>query len=200
MGSEKFKEVCRQQGIILDSAEAKRVVTLWRNTYDMIPSLWKRAELSLSAMEARTEMDVGEDGVVKAGVLPSGDVGFILPEGRYIRYPDLRREEKSWTYAGRGSERIKLFSGKCVENCVQALARHIIADQWLIVVDWLKQNAPQWRVVLQVHDELVLAGPKRDAERVAAVVERVMSTSPTWWPAVPLAAEFSIADRYGDAK
>lgn len=200
MGAAKFRDVCRQNKIDLDETEAKRIVDLWRETYSMIPSLWKKADLALEAMYQRAETPVGEGGVVTAGVTPLGEVGFTFPEGRCVCYPDLRRDERQWTYAGRGQERIKLFGGKNTENIVQALARHIIADQWLIIADWLKQNAPRWRVVLQVHDELVLAGPKQDAERVAAVVERVMSTSPTWWPAVPLAAEFSIAERYGDAK
>jgi DNA polymerase I-like protein with 3'-5' exonuclease and polymerase domains len=200
MGAVKFRDVCRQNKIDLDETEAERVVALWRKTYDMIPSLWKKADLALDAMYKQSEMDIGEGGIVKAGVLPTGEAGFILPEGRSIRYPDLRRDERQWTYAGRGSKRIKLFGGKNVENIVQSLARHIIADQWLLVAAWLQKHAPRWRVVLQVHDELVLAGPKADAERVAEVVLRIMSTSPTWWPDVPLAAEASIAERYGDAK
>ena len=65
---------------------------------------------------------------------------------------------------------------------------------------WLKANAPQWRVVLLVHDEIVATGPKEDAERVAAALTKIMSTSPDWWPEIPLGAEAGIGERYGDAK
>ncbi len=83
------------------------------------------------------------------------------------------------------------------ENICQALARHILADQWLLLDDWLRCEAPQWRVVLQVHDELVLCGPEPGAERVADALRRVMATPPRWWPELPLAAKVGISTRFG---
>ena len=80
-----------------------------------------------------------------------------------------------------------------VHNCCQHLARNIMAEQWNIV-------ARRYPVVLQVHDEIALVVPEAEAEEALAYTLEVMSTSPSWWPDIPLAAEGAIADTYGDAK
>jgi DNA polymerase len=200
MGHAKFRDVCRQQGITIDETEARRTVSLWRETYDQIPSLWRSTDAAIDAILKGYETTFGSHGVVKAGRIDEETLGLKFPGGRYVRYPHLSLTEDGYRYAGRRNEQRYLFGGKVVENAVQALARHILADQWLWVAAWCKKHAPAWRVVLQVHDELVLAGPEGDAQRVAEAVGALMSRSPTWWPHVPLAAEWSIAARYGDAK
>ena len=80
-----------------------------------------------------------------------------------------------------------------VHNCCQHLARNIIAEQWLKI-------AKRYKVVLQVHDEVVALVPEDEAEEAANYMVEVMSTSPEWWPEIPLAAEASYGDSYGDAK
>lgn len=201
-GAEKFREMCRRDrsNIILSEIEAKQIVTLWRKTYSHIPALWRAADASLARMADKQQHSIGVGNLVTTGVIDA-DVGFLLPEGRYIRYPDLRADsEGNYDYfAGKG-KRKKLWGGILVENLGQSLARHIIADQWLWVDQWFKQNAPQWRVVLQVHDEIVAAGPKSEAPAVLQILTTLMSTAPSWWSDIPLAAEGAIADRYGEAK
>jgi len=88
----------------------------------------------------------------------------------------------------------------CTENSCQHLARNIIAEQWLQFQLWCQQTHPRWRVVLQVHDELVAVGPEDEAPEVAANLERILSTPPSWWSDLPLAAETGYAQRYGMAK
>lgn len=196
-GWKKFQEICRQKGVILSDKRAREIVDLWRTVYSRIPEQWARLDEALKAMYHGSVMEIGKGLVLT--FREEGVCGFWLPNNRRIRYYDLQPSADGWSYATRKGRR-SIYSGKCDENICQALARHIIADQWMDFDRWLKANAPQWRVVLLVHDEIVATGPKEDAERVAAALTKIMSASPDWWPEIPLGAEAGIGERYGDAK
>ena len=88
-----------------------------------------------------------------------------------------------------------------VHNCVQAIARDIIAEQALnfLKTDVAKRNGIT-HPALTVHDELVYVVPERDAEEALHALLEVMKTPPTWWPEIVLWAEGDIADTYGAAK
>lgn len=193
-GWQKFQHICRLNKVTLTDEEAQRIVKLWRDTYSMIPKFWRAADAALPAIFTGVEQEVGPSGLI----LTCGE-GLRTPPQHMIRYAELRREEDGgWTYLNR-KQRKSVYGGSMVENICQHIARNIIADQWVKSALWCAKNAPEWRVVLQVHDEIVLCGPARHAELVEKAVVKIMSTSPTWWPEVPLAAEGGIGATYGDA-
>lgn len=70
-----------------------------------------------------------------------------------------------------------------VHNCVQALARIIIAEQMLKVHD------AGYRLVTMSHDELVCVVPEKQADKALKEIIAIMSTPPVWAPGLPLAAE-----------
>lgn len=76
-----------------------------------------------------------------------------------------------------------------VHNCVQALARCIVAEQMLEI-------SKKYRVVTMSHDEIVAVCPNKDAEKCLADMLKVMSTPPDWAPGLPLAAEGGWAPEY----
>lgn len=82
-----------------------------------------------------------------------------------------------------------------VHNCTQALARIVIRDNMLAV-----ERELGCRVVLQVHDEIVMVAPEETAESVYENAIRIMRTPPGWAAGLPLDAEGGVATRYGDAK
>ena len=84
--------------------------------------------------------------------------------------------------------------GLTAENIVQALSRHIMADQMMMLVD------EGYRVVLTCHDEIVLCEPEDKAEAAYKRLHEVMSTPPWWAKGLPLAAEGAVCKSYGDAK
>lgn len=191
MGWTKFKETCRQQKVILDDAEAERTVRLWRDTYTAIPEFWKNADKALAAMARGAEMAVDACGLVK-----TAEGKLLTPPANSIIYPSLRRSSNGWEYSsrrGKSTETVRLFGPKVVENICQHLARNIIAEQWLRI-------ATRYRVVLQVHDEIVCVVPEDEVEAAAAFMVEVMSTSPDWWPDIPLAAEAAYGKTYADCK
>lgn len=82
-----------------------------------------------------------------------------------------------------------------VHNCVQHLARCIIADNALAI-----RKTTGLSPVLMVHDEIVYVAPESEAEDVLRVVQGIMRTPPTWWPELVTWSEGDIADTYGEAK
>jgi hypothetical protein len=82
-----------------------------------------------------------------------------------------------------------------VHNCVQAIARDIIADN---MFSFYKETGLY--PALMVHDELVYVVPENQAEKLLDKLQQIMRTPPQWWPDIVLESEGDIADTYGDAK
>ena len=82
-----------------------------------------------------------------------------------------------------------------VHNCVQAIARDIIADNMFSF--YTKTGLYP---ALMVHDELVYVVPEHQAEKLLDKLQQIMRTPPQWWPDIVLESEGDIADTYGDAK
>jgi len=82
-----------------------------------------------------------------------------------------------------------------VHNCVQHLARQVIADNAIQV-----QKETGYSPALTVHDELVYVTPENEAETLLDKVQSIMRTPPEWWPELVTWSEGDIADTYGDAK
>lgn len=76
-----------------------------------------------------------------------------------------------------------------VHNCVQALARCVVAEQILTIAD-------KYRVVLLVHDEVVLCVPEHQAEQALADTLEAFHTPRPWCPDLPVAGEGKISDYY----
>jgi hypothetical protein len=202
-GPAKFKDMVRMLSsgkVSISMDESKEIVKTWRSTYMDIVALWRQADQALTAMYRGSEMQVGDSGVVWTFSDPDNyTCGFEMPRGRRIYYHDLQPSEDGWTYMTR-SGRVKLYSGKAVENLTQSLARHILADQWLEIDRMLREGFPKWKIALQVHDELVMSGPEEEADTVMAQVVAIMRRSPIWWPDIPLEVEAHVGDSYGAVK
>lgn len=200
-GSHKFQHMARMFGIPLTSKEAERIVTLWRDTYKEIPAFWREAERAIRTVfdSHNATYAFGDNDIVCADRI-GGVVGYRFPNGAFVTYNDLRRDaDNGWSYKGRHGRK-RLYGGAAVENICQAVARHILAEQWVAFSKYLREHAPEWQVVLQVHDELVAAGPKEHAEAVADALLRSLQTPPSWWPNLHLGAKVYIGERFSDLK
>lgn len=78
-----------------------------------------------------------------------------------------------------------------VHNCVQALARCVIAEQ-------LVKISERYRPVLTVHDAIAIVAPVADAEAAQVYVEGCFNTTPEWAAGLPLACESGIGANYGE--
>jgi DNA polymerase len=194
-GWKKFKLIAKTMGgLDLSDAEAEAVTTDWRNSYPEIVRGWRVCHEALQWIHDGVERPIDP-----WGLCWTSKYGIRLPSGRFIRYPNLHLEKTSdgnyeWWY-GQGRHRTRIYAGKVTENCIQALARDIIADN---MFTFYKETGLY--PALMVHDELVYVVPENQAEKLLDKLQQIMRTPPQWWPDIVLESEGDIADTYGDAK
>ena len=127
----------------------------------------------------------------------------LLPSGREIRYRQTREEQvpdkfnpgetkKAWTYAAPRGGRAHVYGGLLAENTTQALCRDLLA------LGMVRLEAAGYRVVLHVHDEVVveldLAGPS--AEEQFAEIKRIMAQIPPWAEGLPFEVAGGVDPRW----
>lgn len=145
-------------GAEMSDAELKQLVTDWRTASPHIVQLWwdvERAALTAVREQLPTETH-GFRFSYESGIL------FIrLLSGRRLAYVKPRIEPNrfggdSITYEGIGTnrkwERLETYSGKLVENLVQATARDLLF--------YAMKNLSRYFMVGHVHDEIILECPE----------------------------------------
>ena len=133
---------------------------------------------------------------------------LVLPSGRSIWYRNARshpHEDKPdridrRTFIGKsqnvGHTRVDTHGGKLTENITQAVARDVLFD---LMMKLQKKHDKGWpgRLVLHVHDEVVLEVKEKHAEQVLADTLGLMSVAPKWAPGLQVKGAGKIMDRYG---
>jgi len=197
MGAAKFRAQLKTFGVELSQEECTRIITVYRNTYPMIPKLWYQAGDALKAMMQDATAPLGRDGVLTV----EGRVGIRLPNGFYIKYPHLRhqlsdegRNEMVYdTKRGKTTIPNRIYGGKVVENVCQAVARIVIGEQMLNI-------AKKYRVVMTVHDAVCCVVPEHEEQTAKEYVEMCMRMRPKWALELPLDCESGSGDSYGGCK
>jgi DNA polymerase len=180
-------------GADLTKEKCDEIVKLYRDTNDMIVKLWREGDKALKGMaDWQPTSKPFYYGKNKCVIVT--EEGFKLPNGLYIRYPDLKLntdETKSgYEYKSRKGP-VSLWGGSIVENVVQALARIIVGEQMLKLTE-------RYRPVLTVHDAAVCVVPEEDVDKACAWIVEVMSTPPDWAKGLPVACEAQVGYNYGE--
>ena len=195
MGAAKFQAQLKTFNVDMPESECKRIITVYRETYPMIPRLWRQAGDALDAMANNQTAPIGRDGVL----LVYGKDGIKLPNGLSIKYPNLRwkpmmgSQHNEMVYdqkKGRAIIPTRIYGGKAVENICQALARIVIGEQMLMV-------ARRLRVVMTVHDAVGAIAPTGKAAEAREYVEQCMRIRPKWATLLPLNCESKMGVSYG---
>ena len=195
MGAVKFQAQLKTFGVTVEADEAARIIQVYRETYPQIPKLWRQANRALDAIEQDMTDELGRPGVL----VVDGKKGIRMPNGLYIKYPNLRKRtnddgKDEYVYdtkRGRAVIPNKIYGGKGVENCCQALARIIIGEQMLMI-------AKKYRVVMTVHDAIAVIAPEEEILRAQEFVEMCMRIRPSWAKDLPLNCESGYGKSYGD--
>lgn len=195
MGAKKFQAQLKNFNVVISLDEAERIISTYRTTYPKITELWKSAASALKAVLQNQQTTLGRDGVLKI----EGSSGVLLPNGLYLRYPNLRilqsEEGKAElmydTKKGKAVIPTRIYGGKVIENVCQALARIVIGEQMLLV-------AKKYRVVMTVHDAIACIVPNEQVETAAEYVAICMRTRPDWGMELPLNCELGYGESYGD--
>ena len=148
----------------------------YRQLKPRVPALWRKMDNAFKSVAA------GENFAVR------------LPSGRDMIYYDVRAGiEAGESYTAlteRAGNRKKFYGAMLVENLCQGMARDVFGHCLLML-----ENAGL-RVVLQIHDEVVIECRTEDAPSVAGQVQQIMSTPPAYLPGFPLGCSVKIAPRY----
>jgi DNA polymerase len=194
MGAAKFQAQLKNFNVEITLDEAKRIINTYRETYPKITALWKKAGTALEAILRGNSMALGRDGVLKI----EGNNGVLLPNGLYLRYPNLRilqsEEGKAEmvydTKRGKATIPNRIYGGKVIENVCQALARIVIGEQMLLI-------AKKYKVVMTVHDAIACIAPTPEAKTAQEYVEMCMRVRPKWALDLPLNCESGFGYSYG---
>jgi DNA polymerase len=165
----------------------------YRQSNDKIVAWWAYCDAVLAHMIHGDTCPVDQKGIIVA----KGN-SIHSPIGNPIRYLDMQCEvdKKGRRKYSRASKegRSSLHGGIIVENIVQWVSRHIMAEQALILQD------EGLKIAFTCHDEIVGVCDDADAPYWKERMVEVMSTAPSWCPGLPLAAEASIGKNYSEAK
>jgi DNA polymerase len=193
MGPPKFKAQLKTFGVDTPLSQCERTISVYRETYSRIPALWREGQDAIQAMLDGKSSPLGKDGVVLVNAL-----GIRLPNGLYLKYPNLRRVmgdkgKPEFVYdqkRGRAIIPNRLYGGKLIENVCQALARIIIGEQMLMI-------SRRQKVAMTVHDAVGSIVPDADANEGRAFVEACMRVQPKWATGLPLNCESKMGKSYG---
>lgn len=174
----------------LDIDRCDEIIKAYRQTYNMIPLLWRQGDVAIEAIYHNREMWLGKEGVLRV----EGKKGIRLPNGLYISYPMLHRVKDDngrdkWQYKDT-TGLIDIYGGKLIENVVQALARIVVTQQLL-------KTAKRYKVVLTVHDAVACIAKKEESSEARDFVEECMRWVPKWAAGCPINCESGIGEDYG---
>ena len=168
----------------MSDTELKQIVTDWRTASPHIVQLWWDVEnAAIKAVRDKTETETH-------GIHFSYESGFLfikLLSGRRLAYVKPRIGENrfggdSITYEGIGTnrkwERLETYSGKLVENIVQATARDLLF--------YSMQTLSQYFIVGHIHDEMIIECPK---DTKLDEICQQMAITPDWAKGLLLRAD-----------
>lgn len=197
MGWKTFYKYCRGLGIPITEDEAKKAVALYRDTFPRVCRLWLQCDRVLPAMFYDSEDYFFPQAAplfkVESPSYRCGNSGIRLPSGLHLKYNMLHKSSNGqWGYSRKGLHPT-IFGSEITANIVQAIAAEIFKEKLMQLHKIL------W-CPLAVHDEAVVLCPIEKAEIGKQIVQKVMSSSPVWWPDLPLDTEVKASLTYGGAK
>ena len=144
---------------------------------------------------------MGAGGIIESSTVTNSRQGMLKPNGMLLGLPNLRviknkEGRETWAYDKRLGRKVipeYIHPAKTFQRCIQSLARDIIGEHLLSV-------SRKYKVVMTVHDELVMLCPDDDVENCVKYVKKCMQTAPEWCADLPLDCEVGVGDNYMDAK
>jgi DNA polymerase len=179
----------------LEQSELKPLVDAWRSANTDITALWWGVgEAAINAVQ--------DKGVTyeHRGIHFKAESGFLfitLPSGRRLAYVRPRLEDDRWgrpalTYEGVDKTwgRIDTYGPKLVENIIQAISRDLLGFSMLNLAE------AGFKIVMHVHDEVIIEAPETAPEATLDKIIQTMSMAPGWAKGLPLTADGYTCDFY----
>lgn len=192
MAAVRLRATLRKDGIIISLEEAEALVNTFRKTlYPRIPSAWRQLDDYLPLMAANA-------GKIQFGPVTLVKDAIVMPDGMSLIYNKLRKittdKYTGYVYNFAGEVRT-LWGGKVMENLAQKLAR-------ILIMGYMRQIKHMIGIIpaLRQHDELDYVVSLKYADKIAAVIGKIMRVPPTWAPDLPVEVEINYGPTLGDCK
>lgn len=194
MGADRFKDtVFNQTGIVINEREAKKVVNIYRTSYDKIEGFWKHVEAAFQSVYKKRKDPLAivykSAGVTLWYAWDKNIDGIVvtLPSGRNLYYPQVTLDIVNDWKCDMKYLKGKLYGGLITENIVQSVARDIMGTCMI------KMNTG---LMLTVHDENVWEVKERPG--LAELYEKkIVNSCPTWFNKKLIKNEIAVERRYG---
>lgn len=186
----------------LTEEELPDIVSRWRKANPRIVDFWQKVE-NAALYVMNTARPVGLDrGIIFAResnpVDGSDFLAITLPSGRKLFYPSphlavnaFERQALHYrTQIGANWGTNSTYGGKLTENITQAVARDCLAAAITRLAD------AGYRIVMHVHDEVVIEIDETDSEETLAEVNAFMGDPLPWAPGLHLTAAGFISKYY----
>ena len=151
-------------GLDISPQQARKIVTDFRASNKPITNLWAKLERAFSLCVGKPRFEMP------------------LPSGRVLYYHAPMRTSMGMSALVQGTRHL-FFGGKLTENLTSAVARDVLANILL------RLDAAGHRVVMHIHDEVVVEVPTAGVDTALKDVHRIMTTTPDWLEGLPLSAE-----------
>ena len=171
----------------ISEEEAQKQIDLYRRKMKKVTKLWREYDEDMKgSIDCGTVLD-------ENGKKQYSPFTVDLDSGRQLNYESVRpmgNQHIGFIPRHGRMARVRLWGGLVAENASQALARDIFSDMILRVF------YAGFKIIMHVHDELVVEADADKAEETLEAIINIMSEPPKWIPDIPLDAEGSIQTRY----
>lgn len=180
----------------LTETEMQEIVKKWRAASPRIRQFWYTLGDAVKAA-----IQQGKIITLPHNMCVYCESGFLfiqIPSGRKLAYAQPKVEvdgEISYSgmlQSGHKWTRISCWGGKFTENVVQAIARDCLGE----TLKALSTNPRLFRIVMHVHDEVIVEVPANEAEERLQEMETIMARPITWAPGLILTADGFTSDYY----
>ena len=186
----------------LSEKELPDIVNRWRKANPRIVDFWQKTEnAALYVMNTARPVGLDHSIIFAREVCPVEGVDFLtvtLPSGRKLFYPSPyisvnqfdRQALHYRTQVGANWGMTSTYGGKLTENITQAVARDCLSAAITRLTD------AGWRIVMHVHDEVVIEISEDGAEESLKKVNVIMAEPLLWAPGLHLRADGFISKYY----
>ena len=210
-GVNAFNLMARNYGVNLPETTIQHIVTAWRHANSWAPNFWAGLERAgkKAINRPNTEQKCGRITYYFSPDILGGTLLAMLPDDTVLQYPYARIEEVDMPWGGTQAgitfaksginpavgdaewPRSTLYGGLMCENVTQAIAASLLRQA-------LREAAEAGlKVVLHVHDEIVIETKIENIAGEIGVLQAIMENPPSWADGLPLSAVPEVKTRYG---
>ncbi len=207
-GAGALSAMAANYGLALGDNMKKHIVGRWRESNQWAVTFWKELDTAFkNAWESPNAVfTAGRVSLVYRPNYLYGTMFMLMPCGRTITYPALRRDKvkvedeygditEEWKVRYQsGYERKKLWHGTLAENPTQGIAASLLRD---VIVRC--RSHPLLDVIGHTHDEIVTECAEHTSKDVSEALTTEMEHVPEWAEGLPLVAETTVSWMYTKA-